>query len=136
MRRPIAVVVLCVLAASAIGACGPSPAEVAADLCHDLDALRGTLGFLHHPPDEATVGLIRAAVDRLDPTFTRVSEDDVVPAATAARLVGAQSDYREVLDPYGDDEPIPTVRPALQTPARRLLDAVAVAHIQLGCDDA
>jgi hypothetical protein len=130
--RAIAPVIL--VGVLAVASCGPSPAEETADLCRDLGNLRGTLGFLDAPPSGATVGQVRGSVDRLDPTFTRLSGDDEIPTDVTARLIGAQDAYREALDPYGDDEPITTVSRELYEPARRLHDAVRSVLTQLGCD--
>jgi hypothetical protein len=133
MRTLVASVALACAAFAWLASCGPSPSDEAADLCRDMGNLRGTLGFIAQPPKEATVGLIRAAVDRLDPTFTRLDAGDQIPDDVAKRLLGAQRAVRAVLDPYGDDTSITVVTRTLVIPAKRLLDAVAVTTHQLGC---
>lgn len=132
MHRPGSLFLVLILAL-VVSACGVSPSDEAADLCNDLDHLRGTIGFLAAPKVEATVGLVRSAVDKLDPTFTRVAASETVPEVVGSRLVEAQEAYAAVLEPYGDDESFEVVAVAVAQPARRLVDAVASVEDELGC---
>ncbi|HEX6845182.1 MAG TPA: hypothetical protein VF235_08725 [Actinomycetota bacterium] len=131
MRRLLTLLVAPLLLTSA---CGASPTDVAADLCHDIDNLRGTIGFLAEPRVDATVGLVRSAVDKLEPTFVRVDDSELVSLTVRARLRNAQEAYAAVLEPYGDDEPVTTVAMGVAQPARRLLDAVASVEAELACE--
>lgn len=122
------------IAVAVAASCGGAPSEEADDLCHDLDNLRGTIDFLATPRSDVDVGLVRSAVAKLEPTFIRAGGSESVPDVIGVRLVGAQEAYAAVLEPYGDDEPITTVRVALAPSARRLTDAVAEVEAALGCD--
>lgn len=132
MHRPVSAVLLSLLALVA-PACSASLSSEAADLCTDLGNLRGTIGFLEAPKVEATVGLVRSAVDKLEPTFARVGESEAVPEVVGSRLVEAQEAYATVLEPYGDDESFKVVAAAVAQPARRLADAVVSVEDELGC---
>ena len=133
LRSAAAAAVLGVLAAAA--ACGPSPAQKSADLCRDLENLRATVAYVAHPPADATVGKVRSAVDKLDPTFARITGGGaIVPPELGDRLASAKDDYRAILDPYGDDEPFSTVALAEAAFARQLTDAVRAVQLQLNCN--
>jgi hypothetical protein len=131
MRSPVGLALCAVLL---IPTCGMSPSDETADLCHDLDQLHGTIGFLAAPRLDVTVGLVRSAVDKLEPTFTRVAESETVPPVLGSRLLRAQEAYAAVLEPYSDDESIRLVTAAIASPARRLTDSVTAVESGIDCE--
>ncbi len=126
---------LIVLAAAAT-ACHPSENAERADLCGDLGHLRATIAFLSSPPDDASVGAIRADLDKLDPTFGAVSSSGTVPQIIVDRLVSEHEAYRAVIHGIGDDDRFSTLRAAAAAPAQGLAEAFGTVVTALGCDAA
>ena len=127
------VLALIVLAVAAT-ACHPSENAQRADLCGDLGNLRATIVFLSSPPDDASVGAIRADLDKLDPTFGAVSSSGTVPQSIVDRLVSEHEAYRVVIKGIGDDDRFSTLRAAATAPAQGLADAFEAVVTALGCD--
>ena len=129
MRGPASVVVVCVL----LGACGRSGAADDTDICQDLVNLQATVEFLAAPDPSATVGEVRGALDKLDPTFQAVHHDDDIPDAEDDALLDAQRAYRDQIENLGDDTPFgPTLR-STSSIAQALRHDYEVVRQRLAC---
>lgn len=136
MRIPRALVLALSAAAVVATACRPSESAQRADLCGDLAHLRATIFFLMSPPENASVGEIRADLDKLDPTFGAVSASGAVPQDVVDRLVTEHEAYRAAIGGIGDDDRFSTVRAGAAAPAHGLADAFETVVTALGCDPA
>jgi hypothetical protein len=117
----------------ATSACGPSAGAQRQDLCGDLDHLRATIDFLASPPDDASVGQVRADLDKLDPTFGAVSASGTVPRDVVRRLIAEHEAYRATIEGVGDDDRFAAVREAAEAPADGLANAFGLVVAALGC---
>jgi hypothetical protein len=123
-----------VLAALASVACRSStPDEQAASLCEDLLHLEATVTLLARPPAEATVGQVRAALEKLEPTFDAVGRSPLVPDQLRGQLVQAEKDFGDAIEGVGDDDPARDVSADVADARQRLASAYAAAVGGLGC---
>jgi hypothetical protein len=120
--------------AIACAAChSTTPDEQAASLCDDLLHLRATVDVLARTPPEATVGQVRAALQKLEPTFDEVGSSSLVPDALRSQLGDALAAYDDAIEHVGDDDPASEVT-ADVADARLRLDAAYAAVVGgLGC---
>jgi hypothetical protein len=136
MRRPGRVRTVAVTLSLAItcAACHARTSdEQAASLCQDLEHLRATVDVLARTPPEATVGQVRSALEKLDPTFDEVGSSSLVPDALQRELADARAAYDDAIDHVGDDDPASEVT-ADVADARLRLDAAYTAIVGgLGC---
>lgn len=107
--------------------------DQAADLCEDLGHLGATIAELTAPQPETTVGEIRGALDRLDPTFEAVQDSDLVSERTAGELDDAQSVYRDQIGGIGDDHHLSDEGLELAGSQRRLAESFDAVESELGC---
>lgn len=127
--RPVCVAVWLIAAA-----CAGPPAEQRASLCEDLGNLAETVSLLATPPPDATVGDVRGAVEKLDPTIAQIEDADVVPEAERVGFRTAHEEALEALEGTGDDSAFVDV-PAY--PVERVADLVAryrAVVVSLGCE--
>ena len=136
VRIPGAIVLALSAAAVAPAACHPAQSTQRADLCVDLSHLRATIALLASPPADASVGEVRADLDKLDPTFGAVSDSGTVSQDVVDRLVAEHEAYRAVIDGVGDDDRFSTVRAEATAPAQGLDDAFEAVVTALRCDTA
>jgi hypothetical protein len=133
-RRPgRARVALGLLAVLAAAACGPSPEEEAADLCRDLRNLDRTFELLLVPPDDATVGEVRGALEKVAPFLDRLAAPDATDGVVDAELEVVEEAFRDAFDGLGDDGPATAADAELRGDRPRLAAAVADAAAALGC---
>jgi hypothetical protein len=124
---------LAFVAALAPSCRGGTGEEQAAELCEDLGHLEATIAELAAPRPGTTVGEIRGALDRLDPTFEAVQDSDLVSERTAGELRDAQSVYRDQIGGIGDDHPLAGEGLELAGSQRRIAESFEVAESELGC---
>ena len=129
MRGPAWGVLACVVFA----ACGRSAAADHTELCQDLVNLQATVEFLAAPDLSATVGEVRGALDKLDPTFQTVHDDDAVTDDQDDALLDAQDDYRDAIADLGDDTPFGPTASATSSIGQGLLHDYEVVRQQLDC---
>ena len=129
MRRSVGFVIVCVLCA----ACGRSSAAGNAEICQNLVNLQATVDFLAAPGPAATVGEVRGALDKLDPTLQAVHEDDAVPDAEDNALLDAQEAYRDQIENLGDDTPFAPTAAATASIAQGLLHGYEAVRQELAC---
>jgi hypothetical protein len=129
MRRSVGFVLACLLCA----ACGRSSAAGNAEICQNLVNLQATVDFLAAPGIETTVGEVRGALDKLDPTLQAVHDDDAVPDAEDNALLDAQKAYREQIDNLGDDTPFAPTAATTASIAQGLLHSYEAVRQQLTC---
>jgi hypothetical protein len=129
VRRPVWIVLGCVLFA----ACGRVSAADHSELCQDLVNLQTTVEFLGAPDPSSTVGEVRGALDKLDPTFQAVHDDDAVPDDEDDALLDAQDAYRDQIADLGDDTPFAPTLPATPSVGQALLHDYEVVRQRLAC---
>jgi hypothetical protein len=129
MRGPAWGVLACVVLAG----CGGSSAADHTDLCQDLVNLQATVEFLAAPDPSATVGEVRGALDKLDPTFQSVHDDDAVTDDQDDALLDTQDDYRDAIADLGDDTPFAPTAAATSSMGQALLHDYEVVRQQLDC---
>ena len=129
MRRSVWFVLACVLCA----ACGRSSAADNAEICQDLVNLQATVDFLAAPGSATTVGEVRGALDKLDPTLQAVHDDGAVPDAEDDALLDAQDAYRDQIDNLGDDTPFAPIAATTASIAQGLLHSYEAVRQQLAC---
>ncbi len=95
--------------------------------------LQATVEFLAAPDPSATVGEVRGALDKLDPTFQSVHHDDAVTDEQDDALLDAQDDYRDALENLGDDTPFAPTMSSTSSVAQALLNDYEVVRQQLAC---
>jgi len=135
-RRRALSSVLVVLVTSAIAsACAPSEDEEVTDVCDDLRSLRATFDLLLEPPEGATVGEVRGALEKVAPVLARASAVDATDAAVDDGIDDAVEAFRDGLDGLGDDEPASLAKPRLTEARSRMHGAVDAATASLGCPD-
>jgi hypothetical protein len=122
-----------VLACVALAACGRSSAADHTEVCQDLVNLQATVQFLAAPDPSATVGEVRGALDKLDPTFQSVHDDDAVTDDQDDALLDAQDDYRDAIADLGDDTPFGPTRAATAATGQALLHDYEAVRQQLAC---
>ncbi len=92
-----------------------------------------TVELIANPPVDATVGQVRGAIEKLDPTIEQAQDAEVVPDADAEGLRTDQEIALEALHGIGDDTSILEVAEGRLTPT----DAVAARYrdltVALGC---
>jgi hypothetical protein len=114
-------------------ACGRSSAADNTQLCQDLVNLQATVAFLAAPDPSTTVGQVRGALDKLDPTFQAVHNDDNVPDAEDKALLDAQQAYRDQIANMGDDTPFAPTLQATSAIGQALLHDYEVVRLRLAC---
>ena len=129
MRRSVWLVFVCILCA----ACGRSSAADNADICQDLVNLQATVDFLAAPVSATTVGEVRGALDKLDPTLQAVHDDGAVPDAEDNALLDAQKAYRDEIENLGDDTPFAPTAAATASIAQGLLHGYDAVRQRLVC---
>jgi hypothetical protein len=129
MRRPDWLVVGCLV----LAACSRSSAAGNTEICQDLVNLQATVSFLAAPDASATVGEVRGALDKLDPTFQAVHNDDSVPDAEDNALLDAQQAYRDQIANMGDDTPFAPTMPSASPIGQALLHDYEVVRQRLAC---
>jgi hypothetical protein len=133
MRRSVGFVLACLLVPILCAACGRSSAADNTEICQDLVNLQATVDFLAAPGPAATVGEVRGALDKLDPTLQAVHEDDAVPDAEDNALLDAQKAYRDQIENLGDDTPFAPTAAATASIAQGLLHGYDVVRQELAC---
>jgi hypothetical protein len=136
VRKPERLGAVALAAALAFGltACRSStPGEEVASFCEDLLHLQATVTLLAHPASEATVGLVRAALQKLDPTFEAIDRSSLVPEALRSQLGQATHDFGEAMEGVGDDDPAAEVAADVADARQRLVTAYAAVVGVLGC---
>lgn len=123
-----------VCAALLLASCStPDPSVQAGSLCADLANLRATVEFLVAPPSGSSVGEIRGALDKLDPTFGSVSSSGLVPRSDMDALIAAHEGYRVVIGGVGDDDLFATLAAQGAGPAAALSATFETVLRDLGC---
>jgi hypothetical protein len=136
VRKPghVGAVALFWVLALALTACWSStPQEQVVSLCEDLHHLQATVTLLAHPPADATVGQVRAALEKLEPTFDAVDRSSLVSDTLRDQLREAMRDFSEGMDGVGDDDPASRVAADVADARQRLRAAYAVVVGVLGC---
>src|SRR3954470_24677964 len=129
MRGPAWIVPACLV----LAACGRASAADHTELCQDLVNLQATVQFLGAPDPSTTVGEVRGALDKLDPTFQAVHDDDAVPDDEDDALLDAQDAYRDQIADLGDDTPFAPTLPATSSVGQALLHDYEVVRQRLAC---
>ncbi len=129
MRGALCLAAACVL----LAACGRSSAADHTELCQDLVNLQATVQFLAAPDPATTVGEVRGALDKLDPTFQAVHDDDAVPDDEDDALLDAQDDYRDQIADLGDDTPFAPTLAATSSIGQAMLHDYEVVRQRLAC---
>jgi hypothetical protein len=136
VRRPgrVRSVAVTLSVAIACAACRSTTSDQqAASLCEDLQHLRATVEVLARTPPEATVGQVRSALEKLDPTFDEVGSSSLVSDTLRRQLGDARAAYGDAIEHVGDDDPASEVA-ADVADARLRLDAAYTAIVgELGC---
>jgi outer membrane murein-binding lipoprotein Lpp len=130
-RRAFAAIVAVI---AVVGCTSQTPLERAASLCADLSHLRATVDLLAYPPSNATVGQVRGALAKLDPTSANLEHSSLVPSRILDALDEARSSYAEILDGVGDDHDLTEAGVRAGAPGRRLLAAYSDVLDSLRCD--
>lgn len=123
---PLALVVLVV-------SCAGSPEDQTASLCEDLVNLAATVELIANPPVEATVGDVRGATEKLDPTIHQAERASVVQDEEGDALRADQEAVLDALDGIGDDTPLLEVPPDRLTPTDDLAARYRTLVVTLGC---
>lgn len=118
-----------------VGSCAPSPRDERTSLCENLGHLEATVVVFSTPPADATVGQVRGAIEKLDPTISNAEDADVVADADAEALRTEHEAALEALEPYGDDTPLADVPPERLAPASALASRYRATVASLGCAD-
>jgi hypothetical protein len=121
------------LLALGMAACGPSSSAANLEICQDMRNLQGTVDALAAPPRNATVGEVRADLDKLDGTFDSIHDSSDVPDAEDDALLQAQEDYRDVIEGIGDDDAFAPYAAESQGIAEGLARSFQAARVQLAC---
>jgi hypothetical protein len=129
MRGPALLVVTCLV----LVGCGRSSAADNSQLCQDLVNLQATVEFLAAPDPSTNVGEVRGALDKLDPTFQAVHDDDDVPDAEDDALLDAQQAYRDQIADLGDDTPFAPSMQATSATGQALLHDYEAVRQRLAC---
>ena len=129
MRGPAWLVVTCLV----LAACGRSSAADNTETCQDLVNLQATVEFLAAPDPAATVGEVRGALDKLDPTFQAVHDDADVPDAEDNALLDTQQAYRDQIADMGDDTPFAPTMQATASIGQALLHDYEAVRQRLAC---
>jgi len=127
-------IVVAVMAA-ALSCSGPTEAERSAALCRDLENLRDTVGVLVAPPPGVDVGILRGALEKLDPTIGELESSPAVVDGTADAMRDAQESFRDAIEGVGDDERLPRVATAIERPASEVAAAYEALVESLRCID-
>jgi len=129
--RPLLLVALIVV----LSGCAPSASDEAASLCEDLGNLAATMALISAPPGDATVGQVRGATEKLDPTIDQAERAGVVPDTDGEGFRAAQEAVLESLQGIGDDTPIPEVPPDRLAPIDELAARYEGIVASLGCPE-
>jgi hypothetical protein len=129
MRGPAWIVPACLV----LAACGRASAADHTELCQDLVNLQATVQFLGAPDPSTTVGEVRGALDKLDPTFQAVHDDDAVPDDEDDALLDAQQAYRDLIADLGDDTPFGPTLPAAASIGQALVHDYELVRQRLAC---
>lgn len=130
-RRWLPSLLLAIVALSP--ACGASPSDERAALCEDLTHLSATVELIANPPVDATVGEIRGAIEKLDPTTEQAEDAGVVPDDEADGFRADQEAALEALKGIGDDtSALEAPRDAL-APTEALVARYRALMVTLGC---
>lgn len=113
--------------------CGGSPEDERAALCEDLGNLGATVELIANPPVDATVGQVRGAIEKLDPTIEQAQDAGVVPDADADGLRADQEVALEALRGIGDDTSILEVAEGSLAPTDALVARYRNLLVALGC---
>jgi hypothetical protein len=114
-------------------ACGPSSIEVKTELCQDLTNLQPTVDLLAAPPAGSTTGEVRGALDKVDPTWQAVRDDNDVPDDEDQALLDAQEAYRDAIEGVGDDDPFAPHAAETAASAQALSQAYTAVRARLAC---
>jgi len=136
MRRLVGaarVVAVLATAGVALAACGASAEEEAADLCADLRNLDATFELLLVPSDDATVGAVRGALEKVSPFLERLASSDATGEAVDRELDAVEEAFRDGLEGLGDDEPASAAEASLQGDRPRMAAVLAEASSAHAC---
>ncbi len=136
MRRPGRAELVALVAALAVVcvACGSATREdPVASLCEDLLHLRQTVELVARPPLDATVGQVRSALEKLDPTVDEIVRSPLVPEALRGELEDARTAYSGAIANVGDDDPATAVAADIADARQRLGAAYQAIAGDLGC---
>jgi hypothetical protein len=114
--------------------CAQSPPEERAALCEDLVNLAATVDLFARPPDDATVGDVRGAIEKLGPTIQQAEDAGVVADTDADAFRARHEAALEALEDYGDDERFAKVPPESVAATDTLAATYRRVLTSLGCD--
>jgi hypothetical protein len=129
MRKPV-LVAACVLL---LAGCRADTTEVHADLCSDLGHLAATVDALAAYGPGTRIGVVRGALEKMDPTFGNLSRSGLADPAVLDRLLRAHVGYRDLLIGVGDDETFAALGPTAPAAATGFRDAFRTAVADLAC---
>jgi hypothetical protein len=124
---------VCLALVAVAVSCTGSPEDETASLCEDLGNLAATVELIANPPVEATVGDVRGATEKLDPTINQAERAGVVPDEEGDAFRAAQEDVLDALDGIGDDTPLLEVPSDRLTPTDDLAARYRTLVVTLGC---
>lgn len=126
-------VVMLVLLATASWACSDAPDDERAALCEDLGSLEATVDVIANPPIDATVGDVRGATDKLDPTIEQAEDASIVPDAESDGLRAGQEAVLDAIDGISDDTSVLELPPDRLAPTDDLVASYRNIVVSLGC---
>jgi len=131
MRTLLALVVV-LLAGTA---CRADRSAVLDDLCGDLGHLASTVDDLASYGPTTRIGVVRAALEKMDPTFGNLSRSQIADPGVLDRLLRTHVGYRNLVADVGDDEPYAILGPAAPAAALRFRSAFRATLLDLRCAD-
>jgi hypothetical protein len=114
-------------------ACRADTAAVLEDLCGDLGHLAATVDELAGYGPATRIGVVRAALEKMDPTFGNLSRSGLADAAVLDRLLRAHVGYRDLVAGVGDDETYATLGAAAPAAALEFRSAFRATLLDLDC---
>jgi len=135
MRRLVGAARIVVLAPAVVtlAACGATAEQEAADLCADLRNLDATFELLLVPSDDATVGAVRGALEKVSPFLERLAASEATGEAVDHELDAVEEAFRDGLEGLGDDEPASAAEASLRGDRPRMAAVLAEASSAHAC---